>query len=1070
MERLSFLILLSPKSIQSAGIRRGLDNTSPFGVPSKSQVPWTRKESMELSASPYAMALSRPLIDTSPEVVLTSFFFSTSRIVCVGKSSLKPRRLLLCNCSCRKCLSWIPHATPEPVPVSRRKSSTGTDRRSHVPTFQQSIQILQDYWASMGCAIMQCSNTEVGAGTMNPATFLRVLGPEPWSVAYVEPSVRPDDSRYGDNPNRLQRHTQFQVILKPDPGNSQDLFLGSLSALGIDVKAHDIRFVEDNWESPVLGAWGLGWEVWMDGMEITQFTYFQQAGSIDLMPVSVEITYGIERILMFLQGVDHFKNIQYAPGITYGELFLENEKEMGAYNLEFASTERLQKHFELFDEEARWLLSKGLPIPAYDHVLKVSHVFNILDARGFIGVTERARFFGRMRSLTRQCAKLWVKSRKSLGYPLGTYEESKAPCHHLKTLDDAMRKVITPRAFVLEVGTEELPSQDVMTAVEQLKIIVTSFLDKEKLNHGDMFVYGTPRRLVVYVEDLVHKQDEVEIELRGPPSEKAFDPQGNPTKAVQGFCRKNMISFTDLYRGNEGKTEYVFARKKVSARHTIQILSEALPSIISGINFQKTMRWNSKTSFSRPIRWILSMHGDTIIPFTFAGVLSGQVSHGLRLSSEPFIEVGCAESYKMNMAHAGIVLNMEVMRKHQRYLPILDLETGDLLPAFIAVANGPVDEQAVREGNESVLRARYEDAKFFYKMDIKKSLIDFRSQLNGILFQEKLGTMLDKSRRVEDIIPRLTTELGLEENSTTIAQSAAKIAMSDLATSMVTEFTSLAGIMGRYYALREGYTQEIAEAIFERVLPRFSGDQLPKTEAGIILATADRLDSLVGLCAVGCQPSATSDPFGLRRISYGLVQILVENHKPINLDRAIRIAACVQPVGIPPTLEKDVHAFISRRLEQYLVDKGANVEVVRSILAERSAVPSLASESVKQMELLRESDTFRKVVEAYSRPTKIIRRQNVDARSQVNEILFQMDEEWALWNAFQEVQSQIYPGIEINKFFGLSVQLIAPLENYFNKVFVMTDNEELQRNRLSLLQKIADLPRGILNLSYLPGF
>lgn len=212
---------------------------------------------------------------------------------------------------------------------------------------------------------MQCSNTEVGAGTMNPLTYLRVLGPEPWNVAYVEPSIRPDDSRYGENPNRLQRHTQFQVILKPDPGNSQDLFIRSLSALGIDVTAHDIRFVEDNWESPVLGAWGLGWEIWMDGMEITQFTYFQQAGSLQLSPVSVEITYGLERILMLLQGVDHFKKIKYSDGITYGELFLENEKEMSAYYLEHASVDHVQKHFDFFEEEARSLLSSGLAIPAF---------------------------------------------------------------------------------------------------------------------------------------------------------------------------------------------------------------------------------------------------------------------------------------------------------------------------------------------------------------------------------------------------------------------------------------------------------------------------------------------------------------------------------------------------------------------------------------------------------------------------------------------------------------------------------------------------------------------------------
>ncbi|KAG7013827.1 Glycine--tRNA ligase, chloroplastic/mitochondrial 2, partial [Cucurbita argyrosperma subsp. argyrosperma] len=308
------------------------------------------------------------------------------------------------------------------ISPSTTQQHSSTDSESYVSkptilTFQQAIQRLQviflipkclflvcfsvsqEYWASVGCAVMQCSNTEVGAGTMNPLTFLRVLGPEPWNVAYVEPSIRPDDSRYGENPNRLQRHTQFQVILKPDPGNSQDLFIQSLSALGIDVAAHDIRFVEDNWESPVLGAWGLGWEIWMDGMEITQFTYFQQSGSQQLLPVSVEITYGLERILMLLQGVNHFKKIQYADGITYGELFLENEKEMSAYYLEHANVYQIQKHFNIFEEEAHALLALGLPIPAYDQVLKASHAFNILDSRGFVGVTERARYFGRMRRL-----------------------------------------------------------------------------------------------------------------------------------------------------------------------------------------------------------------------------------------------------------------------------------------------------------------------------------------------------------------------------------------------------------------------------------------------------------------------------------------------------------------------------------------------------------------------------------------------------------------------------------------------------------------------------------------------
>ncbi|PIN18601.1 Glycine--tRNA ligase [Handroanthus impetiginosus] len=423
---------------------------------------------------------------------------------------------------------------------------------SSVLTFQQAIQRLQKYWASVGCAVMQCSNTEVGAGTMNPHTFLRVLGPEPWNVAYVEPSIRPDDSRYGENPNRLQRHTQFQVILKPDPGNSQDLFIRSLSALGINVNDHDIRFVEDNWESPVLGAWGLGWEIWMDGMEITQFTYFQQAGSLQLMPVSVEITYGLERILMLLQGVDHFKKIQYADGITYGELFLENEKEMSAYYLEHASVDHIHKHFDLFEAEARRLLESGLAIPAYDQLLKTSHAFNVLDSRGFVGVTERARYFGRMRSLARQCAQLWSKTRESLGHPLGIASYIDHLGFPKEDIEELKKKVSAgPRTFLLEIGTEELPPNDVVNACSQLKDLVKQLLEKQRLSHGDVRTFGTPRRLV-HVDTLCDKQVSNQVELRGPPASKAFDQQGNPTKAAKGFCRRNGVPLSSLYRRVEG--------------------------------------------------------------------------------------------------------------------------------------------------------------------------------------------------------------------------------------------------------------------------------------------------------------------------------------------------------------------------------------------------------------------------------------------------------------------------------------------------------------------------------------
>lgn len=290
--------------------------------------------------------------------------------------------------------------------------------------FQDIILKLQNFWARQNCIIQQPYDIEKGAGTMNPATFLRALGPEPWNVAYVEPSRRPTDGRYGENPNRLYQHHQYQVIMKPSPDNIQDLYLESLYELGIDPLEHDIRFVEDNWESPTLGAWGLGWEVWLDGMEITQFTYFQQVGGFDARPVSVEITYGLERIAMFLQKKDNVFNIVWVDGITYGDVFHRFEVEHSYYNFEEAHIPTLFKLFDIYEEEAGRLLEKNLIMPAYDYVLKCSHVFNLLDARGAISVTERTGFIHRVRNLARECAQRYLKQREELGYPLLAKKEA----------------------------------------------------------------------------------------------------------------------------------------------------------------------------------------------------------------------------------------------------------------------------------------------------------------------------------------------------------------------------------------------------------------------------------------------------------------------------------------------------------------------------------------------------------------------------------------------------------------------------------------------------------------------
>lgn len=302
--------------------------------------------------------------------------------------------------------------------MQHRNKAKDENFKRGLMTFQELIFTLQKFWTQQGCVVLQPIDKEVGAGTFHTASFLRAIGPEPWRAAYVQPSRRPTDGRYGENPNRLQHFYQFQVILKPSPENIQEIYLDSLREIGIDPLIHDIRFVEDNWESPTLGAWGLGWEVWQNGMEISQFTYFQQVGGLACQPVTGEITYGLERIAMYLQNVESVFDIIWTPGVTYGDVFHQNEVEMSAYNFEYADVNELFRQFDFFEHESRHLIDIHLPLPAYEMVLSASHIFNLLDARRAISVTERQRFILRVRNLSRSVAENYYAAREALGFPL----------------------------------------------------------------------------------------------------------------------------------------------------------------------------------------------------------------------------------------------------------------------------------------------------------------------------------------------------------------------------------------------------------------------------------------------------------------------------------------------------------------------------------------------------------------------------------------------------------------------------------------------------------------------------
>jgi glycyl-tRNA synthetase len=999
-------------------------------------------------------------------------------------------------------------------------------------SLQSIILQLQEFWAAHGCLIGQPYYTQVGAGTMNPSTFLRVLGPEPWNVGYVEPSIRPDDGRYGENPNRFQQHTQFQVILKPDPGNPVELYLQSLEAIGINPRQHDIRLVEDNWEQPAISAWGLGWEIWLDGQEITQFTYFQQVGGQSLDPVAVEITYGLERILIALNNAAAIWDEPWGADVTYGEVRRHDEFEQSKYYFETADVTRLRQLYDLYKAEAEACLVQGLVVPAHDYVLKCSHTFNVLDTRGAIGVTERQAFFGQMRDLARRVAETWLEQRKEQEYPLLKGGQGSGIQVIRQKPDCPLPN--SPGDFLLEIGVEELPASDLDSAIEQLKVNVPRLLDDLHLEHGTVRVSGTPRRLVVMVDSLAPRQPDRADLVKGPPAERAFDKDGKPTPASIGFARKNGLEPSALeVRAMDGG-KYVVAVVKQAGRPTPEVLTECLPGLVAGIKFDKSMRWNaSGVAFSRPLRWLVALLGVSVIPFEYAGLTAGRTTRGLRPYNSPEIEIPGAETYFEIIKKNGIVLDVEerkalieagvrelavsvkgeailppellaevanlvekpmlllggfekeflalpedvlisVMKKHQRYFPVehqtlkvpdatLDVQSSRLLPYFVVVRNG--DSQGndlVRQGNEHVVRARFADANFFVREDLKHKLEDFRPRLGTLMFQKKLGSMLDKNERIEKLTKALVPMLGLEADEAVFARRAAHLLKADLVSKMVIEMTSLQGVMGGEYARRDGEAPAVAEAICEQYRP------IPQTRPGLAVALADRLDSLAGLFAAGLAPSGTKDPFGLRRAAIGLVQPLIEHEINFDLRRAVKCAAALEPVAVTDEVQAQVMEFITGRLRVVLIDMGYRYDVVDAVLAVQSDNPAGAARTVKQLTVWVALPNWSTLLPGYARCVRITRDQK--EKFTVKPEGFVETAEKRLYEALEVAEERKRAPGSADDFLNAFVPMIPAVNEFFDKVLVMAEAKSVKENRLGLLQRIASLADGIADLSKLEGF
>ena len=512
-------------------------------------------------------------------------------------------------------------------------------------TLQEIILALEKFWADHGCVIQQPCDIEVGAGTFNPATFLRCLGPEPWQVAYVEPVRRPTDGRYAENPFRVGAYYQYQVILKPAPENVLPLYLESLYSLGISPRKNDIRFVEDDWESPTLGASGLGWEVWWNGAEVTQFTYFQQMGSIDLDPICAEITYGLERIALYLQDVDDFFDIRWNEHVNYGDVHRQSEVEYSTYNFERADVDMLFESFSTYEKETHACLDAGLVLPATDHVLKCSHTFNMLDARGVISVTERVSYIERVRRLAQRIARAYVKQREEMEHPLmGRFSTETAP-----TVIDAVsnsaesEKKQETTDLLFEIGTEEIPAGYVPPVLEQLRQLATESLTNHRVPFGDIETLGTPRRITLSIKDMQTLQESQETEVVGPPKRIAYDENGEPTKAAVGFAKTQGVDISTLRIVETERGEYVAASKLETGVPAREILTTVLTEWIEALRFPKTMRWetgseepNAFARFARPIRWLVALLGDEVVDCTYGAAHAGRLTYGHRsLHPEP---------------------------------------------------------------------------------------------------------------------------------------------------------------------------------------------------------------------------------------------------------------------------------------------------------------------------------------------------------------------------------------------------------------------------------------------------
>ncbi|MBF5050469.1 Glycine--tRNA ligase [Candidatus Clavichlamydia salmonicola] len=812
--------------------------------------------------------------------------------------------------------------------------------------FQQVIFKLLTFWTKQGCILHQGHDVETGAGTLNPVTFLRALGPTPYNAVYVEPSRRPQDGRYGTHPSRLQNYHQLQVILKPVPYNFLELYLNSLEVLGLNLSQHDIRFVHDDWENPTIGASGLGWEVWLNGMEVTQLTYFQNIGGLPVELITGEITYGLERIVSILQNQNSVYDIQWNDTTSYETIVHESEYQWGHYNFNHASTKMWLGHFQDFSEEATRLIALNLPIPAYDFVIKCSHAFNMLDARGIISVTERTNYISKIRQLAKGVALAYKECHPSKNLPTAFLT--------VETKDYAVKKCsippfITPlnsvASFLLEIGVEELPATYIPQGLLALKEAITKLLAEENLTHGTIKTYATPRRLACIVEALQTSSSSKVIEKKGPLLALCFDEQGNITPIGKGFLTSFDIPFItnsellnhDILKIKEIKSKkYLYAILLQKAELTHDILAKHLPKLIMQLPAIKRMRWDeSLIEFSRPIRHIVALLDHEVVPFKVGFIHTDKISTGHRLLNKQQCIIDHANNYVSILRSHHVMVDIEertqiinnLIFKIESELSATVAQKDEVMAQVLFLVEWPFacvgsfDQTFCGLPKELLIAEMVSHQKYFPLLNAQKEIINkfiviTNNQPNetiilghqkaltprlsdgNFLFEQDLKVDLKIfSSKLSQIIFR--SELGSMQDKVNRITSIAHFLYLQAKDFCVVEDPSEAASLCKI-DLGSAVVNEFPElqSIMGSYLAKFHGfseitvnairehsgefDAKTFSSTGLLLGMADRLDNVISCFSLGLQPSSSSDPYVLKRQFSEILQSCFQVSLPLN--------------------------------------------------------------------------------------------------------------------------------------------------------------------------------------------